>query len=136
MTFAKRLRDKRCELGMTQAELAAAADITMRSVQNYESGKRYPGNIETAAKLAAALGTTTEYLLGEGRELFSGSSGDGAICDSASARREMKALVAQMTGLFAGGELAEEDRDLAMKALTDAYFIAKEEAKKYAGKKK
>ena len=38
--------------------------------------------------------------------------------------------------MFAGGELSEDALDGAIKALNDAYWIAKEKNKKYAAKKK
>ena len=40
-----------------------------------------------------------------------------------------------MTGMFAGGRLSEEALEGAMKALNDAYWIAKEKNKKYTPKK-
>ena len=40
-----------------------------------------------------------------------------------------------MTALFAGGELSEDSLDGAMRALNDAYWIAKDKNKKYAPKK-
>ena len=40
-----------------------------------------------------------------------------------------------MTGLFAGGELSEEAIEGAMKALNDAYWMAKEKNRKYTPKK-
>lgn len=36
-----------------------------------------------------------------------------------------------MTGLFAGGKLSEDALEGAMKALNDAYWMAKEKNKKY-----
>lgn len=36
--------------------------------------------------------------------------------------------------LFAGGELDQDDMDEMMKAIQDAYWIAKEKNKKYASK--
>ena len=38
--------------------------------------------------------------------------------------------------MFAGGDLGDDDKDAAIRALTDAYWKAKDEAKKYAPKKK
>ena len=43
--------------------------------------------------------------------------------------------MAEVTGLFAGGEMAEEDMDIMMKAIQDAYWIAKDKNKKFAPKK-
>ena len=44
-------------------------------------------------------------------------------------------MVNELTGLFAGGELAEEDMDELMLAIQKAYVIAKENNRKYAPKK-
>ena len=70
MKFNERLRMLRKKSGLTQTELAEAAGSTMRSIQNYEAGKRYPQNIEIAKKLAAALGVTSGELLGEEGEII------------------------------------------------------------------
>ena len=40
MKFNERLRILRKKAGLTQTELAEAAGSTMRSIQNYEEGKR------------------------------------------------------------------------------------------------
>ena len=61
MTFAERLKQRRNELGLTQAELAKKAELTLRTIQNYEGGTRKPLNIEMVQRLAVALATTTEY---------------------------------------------------------------------------
>ena len=50
--------------------------------------------------------------------------------------RQAQDLMSEVTGLFAGGELAEEDLDVMMKAITEAYWIAKEKNKKFAPKKR
>lgn len=42
----------------------------------------------------------------------------------------------EVTGLFAGGELDQDDMDEMMKAIQDAYWIAKEKNRKYASKRK
>ena len=45
-------------------------------------------------------------------------------------------LVAGVSALFAGGELSENDKDAVMRALQDAYWMAKERNKeKYTPKK-
>ena len=64
MTFKERLREKRLEAGLTQAELAKKASVTDRTIQNYELGTRKPQTMKIVGDLAAALGTTPSYLLG------------------------------------------------------------------------
>ena len=38
MVFKDRLKEKRVEAGLTQAELAKKANVTARTIQNYELG--------------------------------------------------------------------------------------------------
>ena len=64
MVFKDKLKEKRIEAGLTQAELAKRAGTTARTIQNYELGKSKPSNMEVAQRIADVLGTTTEYLLG------------------------------------------------------------------------
>ena len=67
-SFSERLRKTRRQRRMNQEQLAQAAGITTRSVQNYESGSRMPNSLEITEKLAAALDVTTTYLLGAEEE--------------------------------------------------------------------
>ena len=64
MAFKERLKEKRKAVGMSQAELAARAGVTSRTIQNYELGSRKPQNMEVVQKLADALNTTTDYQIG------------------------------------------------------------------------
>lgn len=50
-------------------------------------------------------------------------------------KQQAHALIAEVSGLFAGGDIAEEDMDEMMKAIQDAYWIAKENNRKYTPKK-
>lgn len=131
MDFSERLRALRKKAGLTQTELAEAAGSTMRSIQNYEAGKRYPQNIEIAKKLAAALGVTSGELLGEEGEIIVDAGERGGQVSA----RELRGLVENLSCLFAGGELTDDDRDAAMQAISEAYWIAKKNAKKYSNKK-
>lgn len=131
MDFSDRLREKRLEANLTQPELAKIAGVSTRTIQNYELGNRKPSNMVVMQKIADALHTTTEYLLG--------SSGIYTVeaheRGGAKAARDIEELVAEVTGLFAGGELSEDALEGAMKALNDAYWIAKEKNRKYTPKK-
>ena len=50
--------------------------------------------------------------------------------------KDAEELVAGVSALFAGGELSENDKDAVMRALQDAYWMAKERNKeKYTPKK-
>ena len=64
MVFKDRTERKTLEAGLTQVELAGKAGVTTRTIQNYELGNRKPANMEVIQRIADALNTTTEYLLG------------------------------------------------------------------------
>lgn len=131
MDFKDRLKEKRAEAGLTQAELAQKAGVTTRTIQNYEMGERIPSNLGIAQKLADALGTTVEYLLGSGGKLIVEAHEKGG----AKAARDVDELVSEVQGLFAGGRLDDEAMDGVMQALMDAYWLAKKENRKYTPKK-
>lgn len=131
MQFKDRLKQKRIEANLTQPELAKEAGVTTRTIQNYELGNRKPSNMEVVQKIADALHTTTEYLLGSSGVYVVEAHEKGG----AKAAREIDELVGEVTGLFAGGKLSDDDLEGAMKALYDAYWIAKEKNKKYTPKK-
>lgn len=131
MVFKERLKQKRMEAGMTQVQLAQSAGVTARTIQNYELGTRKPSNMEVVQKIADVLHTTTEYLLGSSGTYVVEAHEKGG----AQSAKDIEQLVSEVTGLFAGGELSEESLEGAMKALNDAYWIAKEKNRKYAAKK-
>ena len=129
MTFKDRLRRKRIEANLTQAQLAAKISVSARTIQNYETGIRKPTKYETVEKIAEALNTSAEYLLGQ-KDVLAAQERGGA-----KAARDIDELVSEVTGMFAGGQLSEEALEGAMKALNDAYWLAKEKNKKFTPKK-
>lgn len=132
MVFKDRLKEKRHEAGISQAELARRVGVTSRTIQNYEMGSRKPQHMEIVQKLADALGTSVSYLLGsEGSFIVRAYERGGS-----SAARDVEALVSEISGLFAGGELDEAEKDAIMAALNRAYWDAKEDNKKYASRSK
>ena len=59
--LANRLKDRRTELGLTQAELAERVGVTRKTVNTVENGVFTPSTI-LALKLAEALDRTVEQL--------------------------------------------------------------------------
>ena len=131
MGFKERLKEKRLEANLTQVQLAEKISVTARTIQNYELGTRKPTKFEVVEKLAEALNTTTEYLLGKSGMLVLAAQEEGG----SKAARDIDDLVSEVSGMFAGGHLSEEALDGAMQALNKAYWIAKEKNKKYGRRK-
>ena len=136
MGFKDRLREKRVEANLTQAALAEKVSVTARTIQNYELGSRKPTKYEVVKKIAEALNTTPEYLLGNSGMLVLAAQEQGG----AKAAREIDELVSEVSGMFAGSarlllSTQASTLDGAMQALTRAYWIAKEKNKKYTPRK-
>jgi putative transcriptional regulator len=56
-----RLKERRTDLGLTQAELAAKVGVTRKTVNTVENGVFVPSTL-LALKLASALGVMVEQL--------------------------------------------------------------------------
>ena len=61
--FSTNLKAERARLGLTQAELAAAAGVSADAIFKYENGVTVPG-IDKVFSIATALSTTPNDLLG------------------------------------------------------------------------
>ena len=99
--------------------------------------KRMKATLRASAAVAAvALAFTAAHLPELHNQLSHVRCGElKNIYDSIDCLTDIEQLVSEVTGLFAGGELSEESLEGAMKALNDAYWIAKEKNRKYAAKK-
>jgi transcriptional regulator with XRE-family HTH domain len=64
---AHRIKLKRKEAGWTQTELAKRAGITPSALSQIEGGERFPSTV-IVHKLAKALSTSVDYLLGDKSE--------------------------------------------------------------------
>jgi transcriptional regulator with XRE-family HTH domain len=67
VSFGSNLRRRRKELGLSQEQLGARANIQMADISRYESASRDP-RVSTVARLAVALDVSIA-------ELLDGSSG-------------------------------------------------------------
>ncbi|MBR6742811.1 MAG: helix-turn-helix transcriptional regulator [Clostridia bacterium] len=122
MTFAEKLRMLRKRKGYTQQELADIIGVTPRTLINYEMGKCCPKQTELYMKLASVFNVDMEDLITD-TDLAAKENGKEENAESAT--KEMRKLIAKMNGLFAGGQLSEDDRDKVMYAITDMYWKAK-----------
>lgn len=130
MELKDRLKNLRESRNLTQSELAKKTGITARQIQNYEMGTSRP-TITSAKKLAVVFECPLDELLGYDGMLVADAKEKGG----AKAARDIDSLISDVEGLFAGGELSDEDKDALMSAFSKAYFKSKEENKKYTPKK-
>ncbi len=131
MTFGEKVKNERNRLGLNQDELAKKIGVTRRVISSYENDSSRPRGTERYKKLAEALGVNINYLLSED-EAFIADVEDNYGHRGA---KQAKELLAEVTGLFAGGEMADEDMREMVDAIQEAYLIAKKNNKKYTAKK-
>ena len=130
MNFGEKVRAERTAHHLTQAELAEKIGVTVRTMQRYENGTSYPKSRKIYKQLAVIFGCATNYLLTEEESFVAeareqhGSKGD----------RQAKKILEDVKLLFKEGNLSNDDMDELMRAIQDAYWIAKEKNKKYSSK--
>lgn len=132
MKFGEKLRAARVQKGLTQEELAKRTGVSVTTIGNYESCKVYPKKREVYSKLAEILGISVSALYNENDEFIVQAQERYGY----SGRKQAEVLAEEIGGLFAGGELDNDDLDAVMRTLQDYYWKAKEENKKYGRKKK
>lgn len=131
MKFSEKLKSLREKNNMTQKECADAIGVTRRTYISYEVDGRHPSTREIYLKLAELFHVEVEYLMTEDEEFLTEASEQYG----SRGMRQAEALLNEMSGLFAGGELSESDQDAIMLAMQRIYFECKERNKKYTPKK-
>ena len=125
MKFGEKLRERRREKGLTQAQLAELAGISKRTVIYYEQGQTYPQNRLVYRKLADALGVDADYLRNENDEFVASAM----TAYGSRGRRQAEELMNDVTGLFAGGDMADEDFDSLFRRADHVMYDRKKEMK-------
>ena len=132
MKFGEKVRLLRNEKKLSQTELGKLCGLSLRTIRNYEVDGRHPKQREVYSKLAAVLECEVNYLLSEDEE-FVLQAKQTYGCKGA---KDAEEIIADVSALFAGGQLSELDKDAVMRALQDVYWMAKERNKeKYTPKK-
>lgn len=135
MQFKEKLRLLRKRAGISQTDFAKKLEITRRALIYYENGKRFPQKTELIDKIADFFNVTSDFLTDDSEsinltkeEIF---LEDAKSEDKLRGKSEAKKFLETTRGLFAGGELSEEDKDSLFEVLTEIYFDSKKKAKKY-----
>lgn len=131
MTFGEKVNEERKKQNLTQKELAAKIGVTNRVISSYENGKSFPRTREAYKRVADALGVNVNYLLSDDEAFVLEAQESYGYRGKKGAKR----LLEEVSGLFSGGEMAEEDMDELMLAIQEAYVDAKRRNQKYTPKK-
>ncbi len=139
-SFAEKVKTARSELGLTQAELGEAVGVSLRTILDYEKGKKSPRQ-STLLKLAKALKVSVKFLTDDTcNNPLADIEKDGYIEEArqrygAAGGRDVEQLLADNAALFAGGELSQDQKDAFFEAVMKAYITCKEESRAKFGRK-
>jgi transcriptional regulator with XRE-family HTH domain len=132
MTFGEKFKAERERMGLKQQEIADKLGINRRMITRYENGLSFPRSRDAYKKIADLFGVEVNYLLTEDEQFVV----DAGAQYGSRGRKQAQELIADMSGLFAGGTLSPQDEDAVMKALQEIYWQAKERnTEKYTPKK-
>lgn len=118
MTFGEKFKAERLRRRMTQQQVADALDINLRMITRYEKGESFPRTRESYRRIAELFGCNINYFLAEDDDFDVSDKGQY----SEDSRRDAQQLINSMSGLFAGGDLTESDKDAVMQALEKIYW--------------
>jgi len=131
MPFGEKLRALRMNAGISQEKLSSVLGVSTRTIIKYEMGQNLPST-EMLPIISKYFGVSIDSLVTEQEEFVTQAYVQGG----SKGAREASALVEEVSELFAGGRLSEDDKDAVMRAIQNAYWIAKDESKrKYTPKK-
>lgn len=131
MLFGDRLRKLREDAGMTQAQLGNLIGVSDRVVGYYESNDRFPKKAEILQKISDVFKVSTDSLIGS-EDTFIKNAGDKF---GYRGKKQAQEVLNDVQTLFAGGELPEEDQEEFFRLITEMYFEAKKNNKKYGRKR-
>ena len=132
MTFGEKIHLERTKRGMNQKEFGQLIGVSTRIVSLYETNKSYPRTREDYTRIATALNLNVNYLLTESEEFVMDIGAEYGPRGAKGAER----VLADVNALFAGGEMADEDLDVFMQAVQQAYWeVKKINKEKYTPKK-
>lgn len=127
MKFGEKIKKARKQAGLSQKAFANAIGVSLRTVTNYETAGMYPKQRGVYYKIAEVLNVDVNYLMTEDEEIASEFPAKNSLKEE----KQAQELVFQISNLFSCSKLNEEEKDAIMKAVQDAYWIAKEKNKEF-----
>ena len=128
MTFAEKLKQIRTGRREYQKDIATVLGVSVRTIVNYEQGKNLPSeDSEMYTKLAAHFGVPRQFLLEESEKDFEIAA---EAAHGPSGKEEAQNLANKIIGLYAGGEITDEDAEKVMMAFQRAYWDIREQKMK------
>lgn len=116
-TYGDRLKQARLDKKMSRPQLAKLCGISVKTIQNYETGFRQPNRIDISQRFAEVLDVTVDYLV------------NGETSDSDLTEEDKNEILEHASALFAGGKLSEDEQLAFINELQTLYLDAKRRLK-------
>ena len=130
MKFGDKIKEQRNKRRLTLDQLAKELGIARRTLCNYEQGNTYPKNREFYNTLANYFGLNINYFLTEDEEFLT----EAASRYGRRGLSQAESILEQVSALFAGGELSDDDKLAFIHEMQELYLDSKERAKRFAPK--
>lgn len=124
MEFKDKLIQLRKQHNMSQDELSKAVGVSRRSIGLYEIGERLPRK-KVIEKIAEVLRVPKDYLISPNEQFLI----DATAVSGARGKITASEVINNAAALFAGGDVSDDDMEMVMKAIQDAYWDAKQRKK-------
>lgn len=124
MEFKDKLLKLRKQHGFTQTEFGNLVGVSLRSIQNYEMGFRYPKRA-VLDKMSSVFNVPIEYLIASDTPTYLSENEK----NEQSGKIATQVFLNNANILFSGGRISDEDKDEVMIALQKIYWNSKENKK-------
>lgn len=137
-TIGDKVKALRLSKKITLTELSRASGLSDRAIRYIENNERQP-SVDAIKKLSSALEVETNYFIDD--EVFKEETAKEEILERAKkmygnhGMAQARRIYESAKGLYAGGQLNEEERDEFRDLMMELFFETKEDAKKYTPKK-
>ena len=124
MDFKEKIIQLRKKHNMTQEDLAKAINVSRKSIGLYEMGERLPRK-NVVKKISEYFCVPVDYLMSPNEQFIM----DATAASGARGKLTATEVINNAAALFAGGDVSDDDKEMVMKAIQDAYWDAKRRKK-------
>lgn len=124
--FCKQIKKSKRRKEINPTRTCRPVGSIPKTISRYELGLSKPRYRKTYDLLAEALDTSHDYLVTDEEDFILTTRERYGI----SAGKEAEELVDGVIGLMAGGEIPETDKRAILDAISEAYYIARQDSKK------
>lgn len=114
MTFGEKIKFLRTRKSITQAELAKATGVSLRTIINYETYNKVPHKRDVCMRLSDALDVNESFLTDNTASVYDEIT-------TFNSTDKINALLFELTKLFNSKDISKSEKEKLMFAIFDSY---------------